>query len=313
MTGTATNDEIKYHLIPNERQSLIRYHPSSTSKLSTEPVPLVRQQGDGVFSEKNGRLFRILAIGVLFLSLIGLASTGILPHQVRLSTASNTADEVFPRSSLTVGMSDETTAAPCQAPPCYTPAKIHVPMGKAGFPSFLNYVHTGPIHVDYDKRALRLNGERSFFLGGSMHPARATRQTWDMALDEAVQNGLNLITMYVMWSDHQPLPDKGIDWSFSQTTPCQTNDRPNQSCDWSLAAAIRACADRGLFVHLRIGPYACAEYSYGGLPEWLLLHNPRMRLRRANREWLEAMESWLELIIGYVGENKLWAHQGKWE
>jgi beta-galactosidase GanA len=126
-----------------------------------------------------------------------------------------------------------------------------------------------------------------------MHPARATQKTWNMALDEAVQNGLNLITIYVMWSEHQPFPNMDIDWSFPQSISCRSLDYPTQSCDWNLANAIRAAGDRGLFVHLRLGPYSCAEYSYGGLPEWLPLQNPEIRLRRPNREWLEVMETWV--------------------
>ncbi len=180
----------------------------------------------------------------------------------------------------------------CKIPPCFEPSHIHVPMSIPSFPSFLDYAHRGPLRVSYDERSLKLNGERSFFIGGSMHPARATSRTWNYALDEAVENGLNLITIYVMWSDHQPLPDKAIDWTFpdwSLPLDAACHDTAgDQSCkDWNLATAIRSAANRGLFVHLRIGPYDCAEYSYGGLPEWLPLQKPNMELRRPNGEWLE--------------------------
>ena len=92
-----------------------------------------------------------------------------------------------------------------------------------------------------------------------MHPARATRQTWNYALDEAVENGLNLITIYVMWSDHQPLPDKPIDWTFSdwdwdlsQKRSCRDTINDKSCDDWNLAAAIQAAGNRGLFVHVSI-------------------------------------------------------------
>ena len=35
-----------------------------------------------------------------------------------------------------------------------------------------------------------------------------------------------------------------------------------------------------------------------------------MRLRRADSEWLEVMESWIAQTVKYVTENDLWAHQG---
>ena len=182
--------------------------------------------------------------------------------------------------------------AECKTPPCFEPSAIHVPIKKPGFPSFLDYADRGPLLVTYDERSLKLNDERVLFLGGSMHPARATFRTWNQALDEAVENGLNLITIYVMWADHQPLPDKAIDWTFPdwsspQVTACR-DTTGDQSCrDWNLATAIRSAANRGLFVHLRIGPYDCAEYSYGGIPEWLPLQKPNMKLRRPNQEWLQ--------------------------
>ena len=46
-----------------------------------------------------------------------------------------------------------------------------------------------------DGREVWINGERALFLGGSMHPVRATRVTWEAALDEAVRNGLNMVTI----------------------------------------------------------------------------------------------------------------------
>jgi Glycosyl hydrolases family 35 len=35
-----------------------------------------------------------------------------------------------------------------------------------------------------------------------------------------------------------------------------------------------------------------------------------MKLRRPNREWLEAMESWVTQTVEYIRNNRLWAYQG---
>lgn len=43
------------------------------------------------------------------------------------------------------------------------------------------------------------DGKRALFLSGSLHPIRATRATWDMVLDEAISNDLNLMTI-LEWS-----------------------------------------------------------------------------------------------------------------
>eukprot|EP00543_Licmophora_paradoxa_P004759 CAMPEP_0202454696 /NCGR_PEP_ID=MMETSP1360-20130828/12360_1 /ASSEMBLY_ACC=CAM_ASM_000848 /TAXON_ID=515479 /ORGANISM="Licmophora paradoxa, Strain CCMP2313" /LENGTH=961 /DNA_ID=CAMNT_0049074079 /DNA_START=49 /DNA_END=2934 /DNA_ORIENTATION=- len=212
--------------------------------------------------------------------------------------------------------------------PCYEKEFIRVPEGKFNFPSFWNYASHGPIRVSYDQRAITLNGTRSLFLGGSAHPIRATPETWSHALDEAVLHGLNLITVYVFWGAHQPFPDQPFDWNLpgncaatETTTQNNENDNSNNdndystkhhrsTCDWNLASAIRAAANRGLFVHARIGPYACAEYNYGGIPEWLALNNPNMSMRRPNQPWMDAMEEYVKQTTSYFTRNKLWAHQG---
>jgi Glycosyl hydrolases family 35 len=215
------------------------------------------------------------------------------------------------------------------------PAQVQVPRNQPGFPSFWNYAaaspstsqhhrqHPRPLHVTYDARSMLINGDRVLFLGGSMHPGvRATHATWDLALDQAVHNGLNLITIYVFWSAHQPFPNHPLDWTFfssssssssSSTCADHSDDDESSTCrsSWQLADAIRSCAARGLFVHLRIGPYACAEYTFGGIPEWLpLQYPPQMQMRRLETNWLRAMEGFLKATIDYAKANRLWAYQG---
>ena len=175
-------------------------------------------------------------------------------------------------------------------------ARVQVPVDRQNFPSFWNYAPHGPINVTFDERSILLNGERALFLSGSLHPVRATKETWALALDDAVRQGLNMVTLYVFWAAHQPFPDMDFDWSFPG--------------NWDLASAIRAAANRGLFVHIRIGPYVCAEYSYGGIPEWVPLNKPDMVMRRLNQEWMNAMEVFVVETVRYLTEEKLWAYQG---
>jgi hypothetical protein len=37
----------------------------------------------------------------------------------------------------------------------------------------------------------------------------------------------------------------------------------------NLSRFVELAAANNLFVNLRIGPYVCAEWAYGGIPEWL--------------------------------------------
>lgn len=197
----------------------------------------------------------------------------------------------------------------CNNQPCFEREMIRVAEDRPAFPSFWNYAPHGPISVTYDERALLLNGTRVLFLSGSMHPARATPSSWENALDEAVRQGLNMITLYVVWAVHQPFSDMEMDWSLPGS-PRSCNEVMETPCGWTLASAIRAAANRGLFVHARIGPYICAEYSYGGIPEWIPLNKPDMNMRRPNQPWMDVMETYTKSAIQYLTENNLWAHQG---
>jgi hypothetical protein len=200
------------------------------------------------------------------------------------------------QSSTEADQEGDSNEQRCDGFMCYERAHVRVPEDLPNFPSFWKYAEHGPINVTFDERAIMLNGERSLFLAGSLHPVRATRETWTSALDAAVRQGINMVTIYIFWSTHQPFPGTDFDWSFPG--------------DWDLATAIRAAANRGLFVHIRIGPYACGEYSYGGIPEWLPLDKPNMVMRRLNKEWMEAMEKFVVATVNYLTVQRLWAYQG---
>jgi Glycosyl hydrolases family 35 len=193
----------------------------------------------------------------------------------------------------------------CFQPPQPDNDTPQVATNRPGFPSYWNHA-TGvsPIDVSYDERSILLNGQRSLFIGGSMHPARATPLTWEHALDRAVDNGLNLITVYVIWASHQPTANSTLDWNL---TP-----RPisGDSTEWSISSAIRSAAKRGLFVHVRVGPFVCGEYNYGGIPEWVPLLHPDMELRRLDSRWMDIMEQYVSSIVSYLQKERLFAYQG---
>ena len=124
-------------------------------------------------------------------------------------------------------------------------------------------------------------------------------------LDLAVKANLNMITLYLMWGYHQPNPYGNIDWSL-----------PSGSEGWDVSTAIWEAARRGLYVHIRIGPYVCAEYTYGGIPEWVPLlyggdtDDSRMSMRRPNQQWMNAMKTWVDASVAYLTNNGLFAYQG---
>jgi Glycosyl hydrolases family 35 len=195
--------------------------------------------------------------------------------------------------------------------PCFYPGRIQVQPhaaggggGGGGFPSYWDYA--GPMNVTTDAAddgrggSILINGNRVLLIGGSMHPTRATRMTWELALDEAVRNGLNLVTIDIFWSAHQPYKDSPMDWSMSSSLQQQPDD-------WQLKDALYSCASRGLFVHLRIVA-ASGEYSLGGIPEWLAVPYPTMQ--PSDEVWQTAVADFIKATMDYVKKSQLWAPQG---
>jgi hypothetical protein len=187
------------------------------------------------------RVFKLISILIIVTLFAGGLVITVVPRQ-------GESDIQVPTSS-----EDDGHSIPCTDGFCFHPEQIQVST-RDGFPSFWNY--DGPMNVTYDSRSILINDERALFLAGSMHPSRATKATWEAALNEAVLNGLNMVTIYIIWAAHQPLPHREIDWSLPGQPECEGS---RSSCRWDLAGSIRAAANRGLFVHIRVGPYVCAE------------------------------------------------------
>jgi beta-galactosidase len=97
---------------------------------------------------------------------------------------------------------------------------------------------------------------------GEMHPIRIPREYWRHRIRMAKAMGLNTISLYVMWNALEAEP--GV---FDLTSGRR-----------DFARFIRICAEEGMWVYLRPGPYICGEWDFGGLPPYLLRHAD-MRVR----------------------------------
>jgi len=271
------------HVAYDERRQLL---PKGQSQVDKRP--------QGAYLSHETKLVALVIAGTLLAGLVCLGPF-IRPLSERgsvsqvLLASPNPSDHTLCRDGL-----------------CFRPGKIQV-LPTGNFPSFWTYGGSGPMNVTYDSRSIVINGERALFLSGSMHPVRATKATWEAALDEAVRHGLNMVTIYVIWQIHQPFPDRDIDWSLPGQPECES---PERDCEWNLAGSIRSAANRGLFVHIRVGPYVCAEYDYGGIPRWVALGDPEIAMRRPNKAWMERMRVFVTETVAYLTINNLWAYQG---
>ena len=128
-----------------------------------------------------------------------------------------------------------------------------------------------------------LDGQRLQIRCGEIHFARVPREYWGHRLRLCKAMGLNTVCAYLFWNYHEW--DQGrFDWSGQADA----------------AEFCRLAQQEGLWVILRPGPYACAEWEMGGLP-WWLLKNDNIRLRTRDPDFLAAGRAWLKEVGRVLG------------
>ena len=134
----------------------------------------------------------------------------------------------------------------------------------------------------FEGGAFVLNGKPFRIMAGEVHFQRVPREYWADRLVKVRAAGLNTVCTCVFWNALEPEPGQ---WDFSGM-----ND---------LAAFLRTAQRAGLWVVLRPGPYACAEWDFGGLPAWLL-RTPDIKVRCSDPRYLEACGSYIRRLADEV-------------
>jgi beta-galactosidase len=118
---------------------------------------------------------------------------------------------------------------------------------------------------------------------GEMHFARVPKPYWRQRLKMMKAMGLNTVATYVFWNYQETAP--GI-WDF------KTESR-------DVAEFIKIAQEEGLMVILRPGPYACAEWEFGGYP-WWLQKNKDLVIRNNNKALLDSCRVYIDQLAGQV-------------
>ncbi|KAJ7550724.1 hypothetical protein O6H91_07G114700 [Diphasiastrum complanatum] len=145
------------------------------------------------------------------------------------------------------------------------------------------------------RRALCINTQHTFLiandtflkdgkpfriLGGEIHYFRVPAMYWEDRLLRAKSLGLNTVQTYVPWNLHEPEPDQ-LDLS-------------------ELENYLKLAHKLDLLIMLRIGPYVCGEWDFGGFPAWLLAKQPPLRLRTSDASFLELVDKWWDTLLPTV-------------
>ncbi|WOL07224.1 beta-galactosidase 1-like [Canna indica] len=146
--------------------------------------------------------------------------------------------------------------------------------------------------ISHDGRAMVIDGERRILISGSIHYPRSTPEMWPDLIQKSKEGGLDTIETYVFWNGHEPM-----------------RRQYNFEGNYDLIRFLKEVQNAGMYAILRIGPYVCAEWNYGGLPVWLR-NITGIELRTDNRPWENEMQVLTTLIVDMVKEARLFATQG---
>lgn len=125
-----------------------------------------------------------------------------------------------------------------------------------------------------------LNGKPFQIRAGEIHPQRIPREYWRHRIRMCKAMGLNTIAFYVMWNDIEQ-PDGSFDF--------KTGNR-------DIGAFLALCAEEGMWVLFRPGPYVCGEWDFGGLPAYLLKDKDAKIRTVKDKNFMKAQERYLKAV-----------------
>ncbi|MEK3919468.1 beta-galactosidase [Paenibacillus sp. FSL K6-2393] len=141
--------------------------------------------------------------------------------------------------------------------------------------------------LTYDARSFFLNGERVFLNSATIHYFRMPKEEWREVLLKAKLAGMNCIDTYFAWNVHEP--EEG-QWSFEGDNDC--------------GAFLDLCAELGMWVIARPGPFICAEWDFGGFPYWLGTKDG-VKFRENNETYLHYVNLYFDRLVPIIRERQL--------
>ncbi|XP_043710768.1 beta-galactosidase-like [Telopea speciosissima] len=115
---------------------------------------------------------------------------------------------------------------------------------------------------------------------------------WPDLINKAKEGGLDAIETYIFWDFHEP--NRG-EFHFEGNL--------------DIIRFFKTVQQAGLYAILRIGPYVCAEWDYGGFPVWL--HNlPGIAFRTDNQVYKDEMQKFTTKIVDMAKQANLFGPQG---
>ena len=125
----------------------------------------------------------------------------------------------------------------------------------------------------------KIDGKKYKIYSGEIHYFRVHPEYWEHRLGQLAASGLNTVSFYVPWNFHEE--QKGI-FNFSGNR--------------DVRRFIKIAEKLHLHVMIRVGPYICAEWEWGGLPSWLLI-NDNLKIRTNTPAFIEPTRIWMNRLV----------------
>jgi hypothetical protein len=104
-----------------------------------------------------------------------------------------------------------------------------------------------------NNRYLTLHGKPIVPVMGEMHFSRCPEAEWEHLILKMKANGINIIATYIFWIYHEEIEGR-FDWSGNK----------------NFRKFIELCAQHGMWVYPRLGPWCHGEVRNGAMPDWIL-------------------------------------------
>ena len=144
--------------------------------------------------------------------------------------------------------------------------------------TFYTKVSVNATTFEVGKGTFLLDGKPFVIKAAELHYARIPRPYWEHRIQMCKALGMNTICIYIFWNKHEQ--QEGI---FNWTGDCD------------VAEFCRLCKKNGMYVIVRPGPYACAEWEMGGLP-WWLLKKTNIKLRDCDPYFIDRVRRYAEEV-----------------
>ncbi len=140
-----------------------------------------------------------------------------------------------------------------------------------------------PLIIRYDPNCFAVNGRDTFIFSAALHYPRCPKSLWRDRLEKFKRAGFNTIETYVFWNYHEREEGKSDLSEFEEF--------------------IKLVQEMGFWMIARPGPYVCAEWQRGGIPDWVA--NRRFPLRSTHPENLKWSQHWYSQVLPIIMRHQI--------